>query len=142
MKLFIDIAENFNALVNATMREAADGIVVKIKENISPSKSGLNNRTGYLRESVKVGNYVQLTPNGEGQITILVEAPYAAVHEYGATIRAKNKPYLTFNINGNWVKKKEVTIPARPFASPAVDDVFQNIDELFVSKLEELINEL
>lgn len=45
---------------------------------------------------------------------------YAATHQFGAsgrTIRAKNKPYLAFQVNGRYIRKKQVTvnIPARPF---------------------------
>lgn len=36
------------------------------------------------------------------------------VHEFGAVIKAKNAPYLRFQINGKWFRKKQVTIPARP----------------------------
>jgi phage gpG-like protein len=46
----------------------------------------------------------------------------ARVHQYGATITAKNVPYLIFPIRGatgmkpvGWVKKKQVTIPQRRF---------------------------
>lgn len=41
---------------------------------------------------------------------------YAAIHQFGGTIKAKNKPYLRFAIPGlGWARKKQVTIPARPF---------------------------
>ena len=66
---------------------------------------------------------------------------YAPVHEYGATIRAKNKPYLVFFIPGaeamkakrwgprrareegagQWVRVKQVTIPPRPYLGPALE---------------------
>jgi phage gpG-like protein len=40
---------------------------------------------------------------------------YAAIHQFGGVIRAKNAKALRFQIGGNWVMKKSVTIPARPF---------------------------
>ena len=41
---------------------------------------------------------------------------YSSVHQFGKTIRARNVPYLTFRLpSGQWVRKKEVTIPPRPF---------------------------
>jgi len=40
---------------------------------------------------------------------------YAAVHQFGATIEAKNHPFLHFKVGGRWVKTKSVTIPARPY---------------------------
>lgn len=39
----------------------------------------------------------------------------ARLHQYGGTIKAKNKPYLHFKIGNKWVKVKEVKIKARPF---------------------------
>jgi phage gpG-like protein len=38
---------------------------------------------------------------------------YAGVHQEGAVIRAK-RDVLRFRVAGNWVSKREVTIPARP----------------------------
>lgn len=49
---------------------------------------------------------------------------YAATHQYGAIIRAKNAPYLRFAVRGtptvknprgplSWVRAKQVTIPQR-----------------------------
>jgi hypothetical protein len=51
---------------------------------------------------------------------------HAAVMENGAVISAKNGKYLTFKINGQWVKVKSVTIPARPYLAPAVSDVWNS----------------
>lgn len=44
----------------------------------------------------------------------------AAIHQFGGTIRAKTKEFLSFRLNGRWVKTKAVKIPARPYigASP------------------------
>lgn len=40
---------------------------------------------------------------------------WANTHHYGATIKPKDAPYLRFKMpNNNWVRKKSVTIPARP----------------------------
>jgi phage virion morphogenesis protein len=40
---------------------------------------------------------------------------YAPVHQYGATIKAKNAPFLLFPTPTGWAKRKSVKIPARPF---------------------------
>ncbi|MFW5920922.1 MAG: phage virion morphogenesis protein [Polyangiales bacterium] len=40
---------------------------------------------------------------------------YAGVHQYGATIRARNAPYLVFRVGGQFVRKREVTIPQRQY---------------------------
>ena len=40
---------------------------------------------------------------------------YAAIHQYGGTIKAKVKNFLKFNVGGRWASKKAVTITARPY---------------------------
>jgi phage gpG-like protein len=40
---------------------------------------------------------------------------YAAIHQFGGEIVAKNSPLLRFRSGGRWWSKKKVTIPARPF---------------------------
>lgn len=52
---------------------------------------------------------------------------YAATHQFGdggRTIRAKNQPYLKFQVNGRWYRKRQVTvkIPARPYLGLSDDD--------------------
>jgi phage virion morphogenesis protein len=57
---------------------------------------------------------------------VVVGVPYgwAIVHQQGATIRAKNVPFLRFQIRGKgWFSKKQVTIPARPWLGVSRDDV-------------------
>jgi len=41
---------------------------------------------------------------------------YAAIHQFGGTIKAKNVPQLAFRLaSGAFVKTSQVNIPARPF---------------------------
>lgn len=42
---------------------------------------------------------------------------YAAIHQFGGVVRAK-RGYLTFRIGNRWARKKQVTIPARPYMPP------------------------
>jgi len=65
---------------------------------------------------------------------------YAAIQEYGGTIKAKNKPYLHFRTkSGNWVKVKSVVIKARKYMEGAykknikkvVKTFEKNIDAIF-----------
>lgn len=43
----------------------------------------------------------------------------AAIHQRGATVRARHAPYLVFRIGDRWVRKTEVEIPARPMLPDA-----------------------
>src|SRR5450830_673467 len=64
-------------------------------------KGGFVYAFGYDRKSIVIEN--------EGRSKMI-----QWVQHNGMTIHAKNVPYLHFQINGWWVKKKQVTIPARP----------------------------
>jgi phage gpG-like protein len=92
--------------------------------------------SGRLQNSV-AGAHLNVTQTG---FRITTNVKYAATHQYGATIRAKNarfrfgglgdeqdmvtggKPMLVFRVggprprkNGRWVSKAEVTIPRRQY---------------------------
>ena len=64
----------------------------------------------------------------------------AATHQFGdkRTIRAKNKPYLTFKIGKQWKRavSVKVNIPARPFLGISAQDE-QDIKDT----LEEILKE-
>ena len=64
--------------------------------------------TARLRRSFTVRGYPDRAEVGTNDIK-------AAIHQLGGIIRAKNKPFLKFKIGNQWVQKKEVRIPARPF---------------------------
>lgn len=78
------------------------------------SKGGLTlTMSGALKGSINA----RATAEGAEVGTNLI---YAATHQFGAsgrTIRAKNKPFLTFEYQGRTIRRKQVTvnIPARPF---------------------------
>lgn len=47
---------------------------------------------------------------------------YAAVHQKGKKIKAKDANYLKFKVGDTWVQKKSVEIPARPFLGISDED--------------------
>ena len=55
-------------------------------------------------------------------VTIGTNVIYASVHQFGATIRAKRQRFLTFRVGGRWARKRQVTIPPRPFLGPDGED--------------------
>ena len=63
---------------------------------------------GILRRSFTVRGYPDRAEVG-------TNVKYAAIHQSGGVISAKNRPYLRFKIGGTWASKKSVTMPARPF---------------------------
>jgi phage virion morphogenesis protein len=84
------------------------------------SRSGQPLRdTGRLMGSLTSKTATVATERG---FTVSTDVKYAAVHQYGATIVAKNAPYLRFRVGGarprsggQWVSKKQVTVPRRQF---------------------------
>lgn len=66
---------------------------------------------------------------------------YAPVHEFGATIRAKRAKYLRFKIDGHWVMKTQVTIPARPYMRPSLQERGPAIREGLKRAIRKVINE-
>lgn len=79
------------------------------------SATKLGRVTGQLAVSIAY----KVTGN---RVVIGSNLPYAAIHEFGGTIRAKRGPFLVFRIGKNWISKKSVVIPSRPFLRPALDD--------------------
>lgn len=64
---------------------------------------------------------------------------YAAIHQSGGVIRAKNKPYLVFKVPGGGLRRvKQVTIPARPYLGINDDDE-ENIVDIVNRHLQEAI---
>lgn len=45
--------------------------------------------------------------------------PYAAIHEFGGTIRPKKGRYLKFRVNGEWRQVTQVRMPKRPYVRPS-----------------------
>lgn len=71
--------------------------------------------TGRLRDSIThrvAGDGVEVGTN----------VIYAATHQLGAEIQARNAPYLAFKIGDRFVRVRKVSIPARPFLGVDADD--------------------
>ena len=56
--------------------------------------------------------------------------PYAMIQQYGGVVQAKNVPYLKFKMGDQWVSKKSVKIPARPYVALEPQDIV-NIVKVF-----------
>jgi len=55
-------------------------------------------------------------------VVIATNKPYAAIHNFGGIIKAKNAKNLKFKVKGKWVSKKEVVIPKREYMLIQEDD--------------------
>ena len=75
-----------------------------------PTKRGgkILQKSGQLAASIH-------TASGSHFARIGTNKPYAAIHQFGGTIEAKNKPYLVFKAGGSFHSVKQVNIPDRPY---------------------------
>lgn len=92
---------------------------------------------GILRESAMRGGLM-------GSITYRARADavevgtnkiYAAVHQFGATIRPVKATHLVFRLGAGVVQADSVTIPARPFIGISAEDA-RMIEETLVDALD------
>lgn len=91
-----------------------------------------------VRAKLQGGETLRDTGRLMGSITHIVSGDsveygtnvdYAAALHFGAEIKSVSGPYLTFKIpGGGWVKKKSVTLPARPFLGLSTEDEDMVID--------------
>lgn len=82
----------------------------------------LNVRTGRLRNSI----FGKMRGNDTLEIGAGSNVVYARIHEFGGTIKAKNAPFLKFQIGGRWAQVKQVQIPARPYVKPSIETFFRD----------------
>jgi len=73
---------------------------------------------------VQTGRLVQSLTHipSEGQVEVGTNVLYAAIHQFGGTITAQPGKRLAFQVGGQKVFAKKVTIPARPFLGIDQDD--------------------
>lgn len=91
------------------------------KRNAS-GRPGPNVVTGTLRRSIQVQ---PARPVGSGTWSGSVgpTVVYARIQEQGGTIRPRRGPFLVFRgEDGGLVHVRQVTIPARPYLRPAVEE--------------------
>jgi phage virion morphogenesis protein len=75
---------------------------------------------------------------GRDQVEVGTSKIYAAIHQFGGTIHAKNVPLLRFKIGDHWISKPSVFMPARPFLG--IDERDQReIDAIVKADLEAAI---
>jgi phage gpG-like protein len=92
----------------------------------------LKARTGHLRRSIKssvTDRYKEIVGS------LYSDVIYSAIHEYGGTITAKSSPYLKFTVAGRWVQIKSVTIPARPYLGPAIEDHLKELSDIITDMI-------
>lgn len=123
---FDDATQLFNNLEKEApkiRRRMLAGVGTTVKNRVKKEYRRLfNKKEGNLYESIK--RYVTKS----GKAVIIETKARAANHvfygyalTYGSTIEAKHSDYLTFQIDGKWVKKQSVKLPVRDFVEGPAD---------------------
>lgn len=82
---------------------------------------------GQLRNSIRSES--KIVGNG-AEAEIGPHVIYGRIQELGGTIRPIHGQFLKFQIDGEWKQAKQVTIPARPYLRPAVEDHIDQISDV------------
>ena len=120
------IALDYAAQAETRAKGRATTLLTRRSGRLSGSIAGrVQRRPGYLA--------VRLSAGGGGE-----DVKYAAIHEYGGTIYPKRGKYLRFPVSDDaftpvgvsrgeggslWASVESVTIPARPYLQPSIDDI-------------------
>ena len=176
-KVLSKLGKNVSLKMVATMAIAQRMVANTAKANYlsGPRPDRLGVQTGRLRRSIATPP-PKVTPTGvEGEVGTNVV--YAAIHEFGGTIRPKTSQYLAIPAKGvkgsprdfadTFVRESktgsgnkvilqgdgsggvkllftlvdEVTIPARPFLNPALNDNRALIRSLFAKRVAKMVSD-
>jgi len=150
-KLSVNVSGTSKQVINAVL----SGCLLLV--NAAGHKAPKRTRT--LERSIHIGGHTQLSPHFDsskgysdigGAVTTdnLVKREvgtnliYAGVQEFGATIHAKNKPYLVFKTkDGTWHSVKSVVVPPHPYLRPAFDQEKDNVAREIDRVLDQLIRQ-
>jgi HK97 gp10 family phage protein len=78
-------------------------------------------KTGTLRRSIH--SEIEQSTRNRAEVAIGTDVEYAAIQEFGGTIRPKRAKTLSWiGEDGQRVFAKSVTVPAHPYLRPALDE--------------------
>ncbi|MGR3484065.1 MAG: phage virion morphogenesis protein [Paracoccaceae bacterium] len=143
-----DLERHAAALVDWDRHELMDGIgrtlQEQARERIESTKEGPDGTawpkssgdstlyaSGALHDSI---DYVST----QSETTVGSSLVYAAIHQFGGTIRPKNASRLVFTVGGRKVFAKKVTIPPRPYIGISDEnrrDIVEDVEAFIRGKL-------
>lgn len=123
----------FPQVRNDWVRAAAARVVEQGKRNAREQL--YRNPTGTLSGSI---TYNML---GEGEAEVGPGMIYAAIHEFGGTIRPVRARALVFEVGGRTVVTQQVTMPKRPYMLPAMETVQSEFGDLGARLINEAASE-
>lgn len=150
---FENLAVSEKSVSKAIMRSVGQGGRRAVKRNYP---TVLKKRTGELYKSIKYkvyrsGGSVVITNSAQTDKHTSKDgrvARYGFMLASGYTIEAKKKSYLTFNVNGKWVKVKQVTVHEKDFTEGPVNRYLdsstctEDIDKAFQKQIDRVEKKL
>jgi phage gpG-like protein len=71
--------------------------------------------------------------------TIGTDVVYARIQELGGTIRPKHGRWLVFEIDGEIIFARSVTIPARPYMRPGFDESVESSTAVIAATFKKMV---
>ena len=138
LKIEVDSKKLDAALKRApkkTKRLIQEGLKEAALDVQSDSKKNAPWDTGNLRRSITHEIKAMSAKIG-------TDVVYAAIQEYGGEIRPVKGKYLTFKINGHWVRTTLSRIPpykGKGYLRPALQSNEKNINQIFSKKFKNIL---
>lgn len=121
-------------VLRASLEQALEVGLAASLERMRPGGGGPQIRSGRLAGSLSTEVYQD---GGTWVGRISADTPYAAAQEYGAVIQANKAKYLKFRVQGRWVQKQRVELPARPYLRPGAEVAAEALRQIIAQKLME-----
>lgn len=119
----------FKDLAKQGERNKPTALKIVGQEYANDVKAKIPYKSGTLRRSVHV------EPVSENTVLVGTDLVYARQKEYGGVIKAKNAPYLVFQIDGQWVQVKQVYQAPQPAFRPAMDENWKKYQRMYLEAL-------
>jgi hypothetical protein len=85
------------------------------------------NRSGILEGGIGIVEFAEPAGSGVRGVWGVQDVRYALIHELGGVITPLVAKVLAFELNGQLVFARSVTIPARPYLRPAADAIYPSL---------------
>lgn len=115
-------------LVGAVQRRLGSGQLSNSWAPLNPAYKATKRNKNMLVESGGLRGSIS-EQAGNDYVRVGTNKIYAAIHQFGGTIKAKNGNNLFFKMGSGFIQTKSVTIPARPYLT------IENEDEKMIADI-------
>lgn len=117
-------------LVGTVQKRLGDGSLAGRWAPLNPTyRAGKKNKNMLVESGSLRGSISEQA--GQDYVKVGTNKVYAAIHQFGGTIHAKDAPALFFKMGSGFIRPKSVTIPARPFLTIEREDEQMIADIVF-----------